>query len=198
MVIVISNATSVMDDPKLINRLFEAGLDIFHLRKPDENEQRVMELIKAIDQKHRHRIALHQHHHLAGEIGTKRLHYTASTRKETSEASLQQLKEDGFILSASTHSMVEFENLSKAFGYAFLSPVFDSLSKPGYKALTELRVEAAIRTTKLIALGGIGLDNCSDSRLDHMDGIALLGAVWQSNEPVLSFKQIQQQWNTPC
>src|SRR5687768_15635196 len=55
------------------------------------------------------------------------------------------------------HSLEELEACQQHYEYAFLSPVFDSISKTGYKSkfdLHSLKVFLRNRKEKIIALGG--------------------------------------------
>jgi thiamine-phosphate pyrophosphorylase len=85
------------------------------------------------------------------------------------------------------------------FDYVFLSPVFDSISKPGYFRNDELGMMSdewkALVKTKVIALGGIDASNIHKTKELGFDGAAVLGAVWGESEMVLqSFKEIRMQF----
>ena len=83
----------------------------------------------------------------------------------------------------SCHSYEEVEKLREEKGYCFLSPVFDSISKPGYKANVnkeELReFLKKDRNIKVIGLGGVTEDNYSELIDLGFDGGAFLGSVWK-------------------
>jgi thiamine-phosphate pyrophosphorylase len=120
---------------------------------------------------------LHQFHSMAEEFGINRLHFTSENRKKTSD--WEQYSD--FILSTSVHSIEEFNELPSCFEYAFLSPVFPSISKVGYFSEKNLFEEVKKRTnfqTKLIALGGITLENGQWTMDNEFDGVAMLGAIW--------------------
>ena len=48
-IIVISNPTPISKEASLINQLFDEGLSVFHLRKPDSSAQEVVLLLQEID-----------------------------------------------------------------------------------------------------------------------------------------------------
>jgi thiamine-phosphate pyrophosphorylase len=191
MLIVISSPTPVIKEASLINQLFDEGLPVFHLRKPESSSQELVLLLQEIDPAHYSKIALHSHHYLAKSFGINRLHYTEASRKQLTEIDLSEQKTEN-ILSTSVHSISDFKNLVTHFSYAFLSPVFDSISKPGYQAqkfdLTEVDKNS---NTKLIALGGIDETNCNKAYEMGFDGIALLGAIWNSEDKMKTFKLIK-------
>ena len=164
-------------------------MSIFHLRKPESSSQELVLLLQEINPIYYSKIALHSHHYMAKSFGINRLHYTEASRKQLTEMDLQEKKAEN-IFSTSVHSMTDYENLLNHFEYTFLSPVFDSISKPGYQAQS---FDLSKKTeTKLIALGGINETNCSKAFDMGFDGIALLGSIWQNDNGINNFKKISQ------
>ncbi|MBC7695735.1 MAG: thiamine phosphate synthase [Burkholderiales bacterium] len=190
MIIVISSPTPVSKEASLINHLFDEGLPVFHLRKPDSSSQELVLLLQEIDQVHHSKIALHSHHYLAKSFGINRLHYTEASRKQLTDV---DFAENENILTTSVHSIADFKNLSDHFSYAFLSPVFNSISKPDYESKPfDLSGLDKNIVTKLIALGGIDETNCRKPYEMGFDGIALLGAIWNNTNGITNFKKISQ------
>lgn len=188
MLIVISSPTPITKEASLINQLFDEGLSVFHLRKPESSSQELVLLLQEINPIYYSKIALHSHHYLAKSFGINRLHYSEASRKQLSDT---DFSENENILSTSVHSIADYENLSNYFAYTFLSPVFDSISKPGYHAQS---FELSKKTeTKLVALGGIDETNCIKAFEMGFDGVALLGSIWNSEDKLKTFKAIQSQ-----
>jgi len=185
MIIVISDTELFTGEANAVNQLFDSGLLLFHLRKYNNSNSEIVNFINQIESKYRSRIVLHQFHEMANEFGLKRLHFSERDRLSKSEVEFKQLQQSGMILSTSVHSVEEYENLSSVFDYAFLSPVFDSISKPDYKAQKfEINKKSTI---KLIALGGINESNCQLVYEMGFDGVALLGSIWKSENNVEEF-----------
>lgn len=195
MLILISNPTSLAEEATLINQLFDEGLDFFHIRRPQNTEQDVMKLIEAIDSRYHPQISLHQHHHLADRYGIRRLHFGEPHRRRQGYNMPQLLRNKGYQLSTSVHNTEDFERLNPSFGYSFLGPVFDSISKPGYTASLEGAIPSLRKSTRAIAIGGIEASNVHLLR-GHFDGVALLGTIWCSHTPLRNFLQIKKIWNT--
>jgi thiamine-phosphate pyrophosphorylase len=192
--IVISNPISVANEISIIHALFEAGLEIFHVRKPDFSEQEMKVFLSKINSNYNKKLVLHSHHLLAVEFSINRIHFTEKMRKETTKESWNHYKENGFQLSTSTHNMEDFNNITNAFEYAFLGPVFQSISKENYGPFYDVVIEIKKRTnfeTRLVALGGISYQNCKQLITIGFDGVAILGAIWHSNLPIKNFKQCQ-------
>lgn len=193
--IVISNPTSYKNEIKLIHSLFIEGLLLFHVRKPLFSEQEMKTYLFEIGSEFNNRLILHQHHQLAEDFGITRLHFTEKMRTETLEESLKKRKERAFTLSTSIHNMTDFENLPNTFDYAFLGPVFDSISKPNYASNLDFRMELNQRKnykTALVAVGGITPIKIKTALDYGFDDVALLGSIWQSNNPIENFKLCQK------
>lgn len=197
MIIVISDTEIFANEASIVNLLFDEGLMMFHLRKYSNSKLEITDFLKQIKPEYRNRIALHQFHEMANEFGIDRLHFSEQDRSLKKENDLRKLKHQGFILSTSIHTIDEYNKLSSCFDYVFISPVFDSISKPNYKAqifdLSSINKKA---TTKLIALGGITAENCTQTFEMGFDGVALLGSIWKSNDALSEFKIIKHQCNT--
>ncbi len=193
---VISNPASFNGEAKLINQLFDHGLEIFHLRKPEIDKVGYKLLLTEIALQYHDRIALHGHHHLAEEFGIKRLHYTENSRKKLPEGWLKNKNPDQ-IMSTSIHIPAELNSVQE-FDYVLLGPVFDSFSKVGYKAiaaedldLRSWRLSPHLQTNlKIIALGGIGINTIERVKPIGFDGAAMLGWIW--NDPSMALANLKQ------
>lgn len=129
--------------------------------------------------------------------------YKPSFSKEETENFIQQISveyRNRIVLHSNYlkfHSLNELEDCEEKYDYAFLSPIFDSISKAGYKSnydLKEIKVFFKNRNEKIIALGGIDEDKIDTVKDLGFSGIALLGAIWQTENPVEKFKRIKEQW----
>jgi thiamine-phosphate pyrophosphorylase len=95
------------------------------------------------------------------------------------------------------HSLEEIEQYSVQYDYAFLSPIFNSISKKGYNSPFDLEVVKDFlqnRQEKIIALGGVDDDKIETVKTTGFDGVALLGAIWESEDPIGKFNRISEQW----
>jgi len=186
--IVITNPTAVNCEISIIHSLFAEGLPILHVRKPDYSAAEMRSFLTAIGLEFGNQLVLHNHHQLAEEFGINRFHFPKKFRNTITE------KKEAFF-STATHSISEFNTLKKEYDYAFLSPVFPSLSKPGYHSEINLSESIKKRTnynTKLVALGGICAENISEILKKGFDDVALLGTLWNSTNPLENFKKCQQ------
>jgi thiamine-phosphate pyrophosphorylase len=197
--IVISNPISVTNEINTIHSLFEEGMMLFHVRKPYFGIYEMKQFLLAINSNYRDRLVLHSHHHLAEELGIKRIHFSESVRKATLPLPVNlpfiQYKTKGFGLSTSVHTIEDFNTLDYSFDYAFLSPVFPSISKENYTSETDLFEEIKKREnfrTQLVALGGMDSNTINQTLENGFDRVALLGTIWNSESPIKNFKSCQR------
>ncbi|HET6225392.1 MAG TPA: thiamine phosphate synthase, partial [Bacteroidia bacterium] len=182
---------------KIINALFDEGLTIFHMRKMDYSEKELNHLIMKIDKEHHTKVAFHQHHRLADHFGSNRLHFTEQERKKA----LLEVNEKGrkqYILSTSIHHAGAYAALPDIYDYCFLSPVFNSISKPDLKSMITPDFKLPVKSgIKLIALGGVSASGIPEVKNYDFDGIAVLGTIW--NEPekaIANFKKLKAEWGS--
>jgi len=193
--IVITNPFPLPNEISTIHSLFENGLELLHIRKPDFSAAEMKAFLLEIKLEFRQQLVLHSHHQLAPAFGINRIHFTEKTRFETAEENLKNWKETGFRLSTSVHHIIDFEELSNAFDYAFFGPVFESISKPNYVLNINFKKELEQRKnnkTSLIALGGITSHRIKTALEYGFDDVALLGSIWNINNPIENFKLCQQ------
>ncbi|PWE00475.1 thiamine phosphate synthase [Marinilabilia rubra] len=153
-----------------------AGYDFtFHLRKPGATMDAYKGFLSRIPSEMHHKIMLHDAYPLSQEFGLKGLHF--STRNRQLRSTFR-----GHINSTSAHSLVEVAKLDKLFDYQFLSPVFPSISKPGYSCKLDLNAVKSYlqkpRESKIVALGGVTEISISLLQKTGFDGAAVLGKVW--------------------
>ncbi|MCD0468424.1 thiamine phosphate synthase [Flavobacterium sp. JAS] len=191
--IVITNPFAVENEINIIHSLFEEGLSLLHIRKPDFSEIEMTQFIHEIKMEFRTNLVLHSHHQLAEDFGINRIHFSEKARKNSHESPARFSKPCRY--STSTHSIEDFNSLSTEFNYAFLSPVFTSISKEDYYPKENLFEALKSRTnnnTKVVALGGINSENIQKTLENGFDDIALLGSIWNNENPIKQFKLCQK------
>ena len=186
MIIVISKEQYDPLEPKIWLKLLENGLENLHIRKYDLTDMEVIQLISTIPMNFRNALVLHSHHHLANELGIKRLHFNSHLRDNVSKSGFKNYQ-----LSCSVHDITEFNSLGSFWDYALISPVFPSLSKPGYGLNKSVILELTDRKNQqvsLVALSGVNQDNIDNTLQMGFDAVALLGSIWNSENPLETFK----------
>ena len=191
--IVISSPSSEPNETEAIISLFKAGLKIFHLRKPAMSEKKMNSFVSAVPKKYHSRMIIHSHYSLAKKYDLGGIHFSEKERNKNSERFNGKSTSTGFHFPFDVLCFAGYDSV-------FLSPVFDSISKRGYKGAIALnKINILIRNFKahkgnkpaLIALGGISEKNVLKIRNAGFDGAAFLGAIWLSKDPVKSFLRIR-------
>lgn len=184
--IVISNPIDFKNEHEITCSLFAAGLEYYHLRKPDFSKGKMESFLKQIPQKYFDRIILHSHFELLEKYNLKGIHTKFPVQKEQIEETF---------ISASFHSFKEIEECKEKYDYAFLSPIFNSISKKNYNAAfdrSELKYFLENNKEKnIIALGGIDELTIPQANKSGFDGVAVLGALWMSTDPLGKFIRLK-------
>ncbi|WP_027378860.1 thiamine phosphate synthase [Chryseobacterium daeguense] len=190
MIIVITPEERIQNEAEIINELFQEGLDLLHIRKYFINSEEMTDFIQKIDSRFHHQLVLHSHYHLAKNFNISRFHFREIDRQNNLHKSFTYKT-----ISTSVHDIETYNELSENWEYAFISPIFQSISKKGYGENSMILNDIKKRThsnVKLIALGGINEKNISEVFDKDVDGVALLGAIWESDEPLNVFKKCRQ------
>lgn len=194
--IVLSSPEEIPQEAHILNQLFAEGMEFFHLRKPAYAQAQVEALLSQIAPAHYPKIALHHFHPGAERFGIKRMHYPERHRAQTSLPEWEAQRAQGRRLSTSVHDVETLQHLPSCFDYAFFSPVFTSISKPGYAAVLppDFYLTEPVKAVPVIALGGVEAGTIAQVRKMNFDGAAVLGAIWKNPlKAVASFIDLQKE-----
>lgn len=161
---------------------------VIHIRKPGAQRQKVTALLEALvlggaDMK---RFTIHYDPELALRFSLGGIHLKGDELKSAEKYPVVRL-------SASAHSWEEAAMWSPLADYVFLSPVFDSISKPGHLGKIDISKARNRGLNNIVALGGIDRENIGTVRKAGMTGAALLGSIWNVNPPE-SYKKALKAW----
>ena len=173
--IVVTAPTFFVEEDKIITALFEEGLDILHLRKPETPAMYSERLLTLIPQKYHKRIITHEYFYLQEEFSLMGIHLNTRNPKEPHDYS-------GHI-SCTCHSLDEVRNKKHFYDYLFLSPIYNCITKTGVTSgftAEELRQaeKSKIIDSKVMALGGITSDNILEIKDYGFGGAVIMGDLW--------------------
>lgn len=173
--IVVTAPTFFVEEDKIITALFEEGLDILHLRKPETPAMYSERLLTLIPDKFHRRIVTHEHFYLKEEFNLMGIHLNTRNPNEPHDYS-------GHV-SCTCHSVEEVKNKKHFYDYLFMSPVYDCITKQGTLSgytPEELRKagKEKIVDSKVMALGGITPDNILEIKDYGFGGAVVLGDIW--------------------
>lgn len=174
--IVITSPGFLQGEADFIDKLFNHGLDRLHLRKPGAEIGECRRLLDGISREWLPRIVVHDNFGLCREYGLGGVHLNGRNP-------MAPPNHEGSV-SRSCHSLEEISRYKGECDYLTLSPIFNSISKQGYMAAFGPGQLAAARDSglidrRVIALGGVTLENIPRVRELGFGGVAILGDVWQ-------------------
>ena len=173
--IVVTAPTFFVEEDKIITALFEEGLDILHLRKPETPAMYSERLLTLIPEKYHKRIITHEHFYLQEEFSLMGIHLNTRNPKEPHDYSGQ--------ISCTCHSLDEVQNKKHFYDYLFLSPIYNCITKSGVTSgftAEELRQagKSKVIDSRVMALGGITPDNILEIKDYGFGGAVVMGDLW--------------------
>lgn len=190
--IVITSEKIFADEYMYIKVMLDYGIDNIHIRKPFEDTNNIRLLLDCIDKEYHNRLTLNGNFQLL-EIykNIKAIH--VNSRNHNIPKSFNGR------VSYSCHSLKEIKDKKEKFDYMFLSPVYDSISKTGYRAnfsYNELKRanEEGIIDNKIFALGGVTPEKIPELKELGFGGVVFMGYIWNSkniNEVIDKVKLIK-------
>ncbi len=165
----------------LIKALFDNGLETFHLRKPGWTEEATYDFLTNIPAEWHPRVILHQHFALSKTFDIKGIHFS---KRWPLYRNSDWLKMENLLFSCSIHEFNQYQNLPKGIDRIYLSPVFQSISKPNTygafegKAMADF-IQAHQHQISIFGLGGIHLYNIFRLKQLGFSGAGILGAIWK-------------------
>ena len=190
MIIVLTSEKPLENEAQQINDLFDAGLEILHLRKPTFSIEGYRALLDQISTKYHDRIMIHQFFELTNEYGLRGIHLHEQARWDLEDAldvTIKIYKDKGFEVSSSFHSKEEIAACKSDFEYVLLSPVFGSISKKGYEGKG---FDVNDLDSTVIGMGGINENTIQQTFDLGFKGIGVLGGIWNTENSLVSFKKI--------
>ncbi|REE01779.1 thiamine phosphate synthase [Marinoscillum furvescens] len=175
-VIVITDERPVADELDTVLALLGQGAYL-HVRKPGWSEGELSQYLEIIPKATRKRISIHGCGYLAETYGLGGIHLQ-------SQQPLNGFGQWEGRLSKSFHTLEDIRSCQLKLDYALLSPIFDSLSKPGYasafdKAALKAQLPDLRQKMPVYALGGVTPEHMAEVCELGFDGVAVLGALWQ-------------------
>ena len=167
--------TFFVEEDKILSSLFDEGLEILHLFKPDSEPVFSERLLSLLSDEYYKRIMVHTNFYLKEEYKLRGIHI----EDETTPAPKGY---KGHISRTCTH----LDQLKEAKGnsdYVLLKYIFDSQTESDQKATFNLEdlKEASRRgliDRHVYALGGMNIDNVNIARDLGFGGIVISGDIW--------------------
>lgn len=200
--IVISSSNTIENEVQIVTKLFEAGLETFHIRKHKLSTRKMKEFIAAIPPHFHNRIVIHSHHKLARKFNLKGIHLTKSHKKRKwgtwLSLKLIRLKNPKIILTTSYSTIGQILSVKQDYNYSyvFLSPIFDNFNSKFQGGFTEHSLKSAFQKSmlKIVARGGVDITSIEKAEKIGFAGIAFYSSIWKKKDPVLEFNTIVERF----
>lgn len=196
--IVISPSISKENEIEQIVKMFEIGLETYHLRKPKYSTRKLRDYINQIPVHFHNRIIIHSHHQLAFNYDLQGIHLTFTHRRRKFSLFFLRLRikllKPALQITASFRSLASVydETNKNKYNYIFLSPIFDSLSGKFQSGFNDYSLRSAIgkSSLKVVARGGTDITSIQKVKEIQFYGIAFYSSIWKAENPVLELHKI--------
>ena len=170
--ILITSPTYFVEEDKIITALFEEGLDILHLCKTDTAPIYAERLLTLIPEQFHKRIVVHENFYLKDEYKLKGIHL--NNRNPNAPHHYK-----GHV-SCSCHTLEELKEQKRNCDYVFLNNQTDYTPEEIRKAH-----KAGLIDKKVIAMGGIDMNNIRQIKESGFGGVAIMEDLWNKFDTCL-------------
>lgn len=171
--VLISAPGKLMGEHPTLLEFLNGDLKTYHIRKPNSSKQEVQNMLNMIYKKDRKKIVLHGYPDLVKKYELKGIHHNSTSEYIPNFG-------DEFTQSKSFHSIEDIAKDNNPYDYVFLSPIYDSISKEGYKSNFDLNDLKLPSNQNIIALGGVTPDKIPALKNAGFYGVAALGSIWNT------------------
>lgn len=199
ILIAVSSSNRSKSEVSEVIKLFQNGLDFFHVWKPKFSTKQMDQYISMFPPQYHSRIVLHSKYDLAIKYDLKGIHLGKREMRNPIRTwftlFMLRRKKSNIEISTTHKSLSTLAKDKRNYSYVFFSPVFESISKKGYRSnYSHDQIRQAINQsqTKVIGFGGINVDNIETAISIGFNGIAILGAFWKEGVNTLAvFEQMK-------
>ena len=177
-----------VEEDKILTALFDEGMDILHLQKPNSEPVYCERLLSLLPNDCHSKIRVHEHYYLKQEFDLKGIHIN-----NPDTPTPEDFKRN---ITRSTYRISDLKEMKKKCDYVCLHSLFDSLHSDLKASLTIQEMEQA-RDKGLIdkhvyALGGMSIENISMAKELGFGGVCICGDLWNrfSIQHELNFKEL--------
>jgi thiamine-phosphate pyrophosphorylase len=198
-IVVISPSKVKEDEISNLVKMFEAGLETYHLRKPKFSTKQLQEYIEKIPKQFHNRIITHSHHNLARKYNLQGVHYTKKhlepNFKNWWREKMLRISTSNFVKTSSHGKLASlYDDDEMNFDYVFLSPIFDAITGKYQSGYYEDSIKLALQKTgkKVIARGGVDSTRVEKIKELGFYGLALYSSVWDKENPIEEYLKVVQ------
>lgn len=172
--IIQTQPTFFVEEDKILTALFEEGMDLLHINKPDSEPVYAERLLSLLPSLKYDRMVVHQNYYLKQEYDLRGIHI------DNPDAAVP----DGFRrhVTRSTYRISDLKEMKKQCDYVMLHSLFDSLHDGVKASLTIAEMEEANKKglidKHVYALGGMSLESIQQAKDLGFGGVVICGDLW--------------------
>jgi len=167
---VVSTPHFFVEEHQILTALFDEGLELLHLRKPESEPVFCERLLTLIPIAYRKRIVVHDHFYLQHEYSLRGIHLNMRNPEPP--------RAYRGTLSCTCHTPEEVRQRKKQMDYVFLSGVFGTDSAAFSAAQLREMSKAGTLGSKVYAQGNISLDNIGTLKDYGFGGAVVFSDLW--------------------
>lgn len=180
------------NEAKKINKLFKAGLEELHLRKPSIKKDKYIQILEAVEEKYHSRIVIHDYIDLAIKYKVRGIHTSPTFFKGVFGLCRKRRYHslDNFVISTSVQKVKDIIAIDPIFNRVFLGPVYNMYNVGNVKInfdSFQVKKDLQSATMEVFAMGGIDLKNQEKIKGLGFDGFVLQSAIWKSGDYLAAF-----------
>lgn len=173
--VIMTSPTYFVEEDKILETLFEEGMETLHLNKPDSSPVYAERLLSLLPEEYHKKIVVHDNYYLKNEYGLAGIHLD--------HADAEAPKGYRGKVSLTCQSIKQLKAAKKHSKYVFLRNVFDSMPDAdgetmlNYDQLKEASRQGLI-DKHVYALGGVRLENIKMLRELGFGGAVVCNDLW--------------------
>lgn len=173
--ILLTSPIFFIEEDKILTTLFEEGLDQLHLRKPDSEPVYCERLLSLIPSEYHSRIITYEHFYLRDEFDLMGIHLSNDTITPPTDYHGN--------ITRTAYTLEQIKEYKQNSLYVCMDCVYPSVSEPNQKqlyTLDEMRdaVRQGVIDRKVMALGGVKLENLQEIKELGFGGAVVRGDLW--------------------
>ena len=173
--ILLTSPNFFIEEDKILTTLFEEGLDQLHLRKPDSEPVYCERLLSLIPSEYHSRIITYEHFYLRDEFDLMGIHLSNDTITPPTDYHGN--------ITRTAYTLEQIKEYKQNSLYVCMDCVYPSVSEPNQKqlyTLDEMRdaVRQGVIDRKVMALGGVKLENLQEIKELGFGGAVVRGDLW--------------------
>ena len=173
--ILLTSPNFFIEEDKILTTLFEEALDQLHLRKPDSEPVYCERLLSLIPSEYHSRIITYEHFYLRDEFDLMGIHLSNDTITPPTDYHGN--------ITRTAYTLEQIKEYKQNSLYVCMDCVYPSVSEPNQKqlyTLDEMRdaVRQGVIDRKVMALGGVKLENLQEIKELGFGGAVVRGDLW--------------------